>query len=68
MMVYNTQNYWAFGFCPSFSILKTREHSILEVRGRETYSVGSLGKSYPQSLDSPVDITIAILIPETRLC
>jgi hypothetical protein len=24
-MVYNTQNYWVYGVCPSFNILKTRE-------------------------------------------
>jgi hypothetical protein len=26
-MVYNTQNYWDFGFCPSSGILETREHN-----------------------------------------
>jgi hypothetical protein len=30
MIVYNTQNYWVFGLCTSFSILKTREHNISE--------------------------------------
>jgi hypothetical protein len=28
IMVYNTQNYWVFGLCTSFSILKTRKHNI----------------------------------------
>jgi hypothetical protein len=29
-MVYSTQNYWVFGFCPSSSILKTRDHNLSE--------------------------------------
>jgi hypothetical protein len=30
-MVYNTQNYWVSGLCPSSSILKkTQEHIVLE--------------------------------------
>jgi hypothetical protein len=29
-MVYNTQNYWVFGLCPSSSILKTRKHNVSE--------------------------------------
>jgi hypothetical protein len=29
-MVYNTQNYWVFGLCPSSGILKTREYNISE--------------------------------------
>jgi hypothetical protein len=34
-MVYNTQNYWAFGLCPSPGILEnTKEHS-----GSETGSI-----------------------------
>jgi hypothetical protein len=28
MLVYNTQNYWVFGLCPSFVIPETREHSV----------------------------------------
>jgi hypothetical protein len=27
-MVYNTQNYWVLGFCPSPNILKAREHNV----------------------------------------
>jgi hypothetical protein len=58
-MVYNTQNCWLLGLCPSTGILKKiREHDVLETgsvsvltwRG-DTYSVGSLRKSEPQSLD-----------------
>jgi hypothetical protein len=30
MMVYNTQNYWVLGLCPSSSILETRKHNIPE--------------------------------------
>jgi hypothetical protein len=49
-MVYNTQNYWGFGLCPSSGILETRKHNVSEtgsvfvVRGggEDTYSVGSL--------------------------
>jgi hypothetical protein len=50
MMVYNTQNYWVFGLCPSSGILETRKHNVSETGsvsvprwgGREdTYSVGS---------------------------
>jgi hypothetical protein len=29
-MMYNTQNYWVFGLCPSSGILETRKHSISE--------------------------------------
>jgi hypothetical protein len=29
-MVYNIQNYWVFGPCPSSGILKTRDHSVSE--------------------------------------
>jgi hypothetical protein len=29
-MVDNTENYWAFGLCPSSDILETREHNVLE--------------------------------------
>jgi hypothetical protein len=52
-MVYNTQNYWVSGLCPSTGILNTRKHNVTEtasvsvLRWREghTYSVGSLIKS-----------------------
>jgi hypothetical protein len=26
-MVYNTQNYWVFGLCPSSGIIKSRDHN-----------------------------------------
>jgi hypothetical protein len=29
-MVYNTQNHWVSGLCPSFSILKATKHNVLE--------------------------------------
>jgi hypothetical protein len=29
-MVCNTQNYGGFGFCPSSSVLKTREHKSFQ--------------------------------------
>jgi hypothetical protein len=29
-MVYNTQNYWVFGVCPSPGILKTRKRNVSE--------------------------------------
>jgi hypothetical protein len=29
-MVYNTQNYWVAGLCPSYGILETRKHDVLE--------------------------------------
>jgi hypothetical protein len=52
-MVYNTQNYWVYGFFPSSSILENRKHDVSEsgsvsvlTRGVEdTYSVGLLRKS-----------------------
>jgi hypothetical protein len=55
-MVYKTQNYWVFGLCPSSGIVETRKHnvsetgsvSVLRWEGINTYSVGSLRKSYPQ--------------------
>jgi hypothetical protein len=30
MMVYDTQNYWVFGLCPSSGILETRKRSVSE--------------------------------------
>jgi hypothetical protein len=29
-VVYNTQNYWVFGICPSSGILKARKHNVSE--------------------------------------
>jgi hypothetical protein len=29
-MVYNTQNYWVSGLCPSSGILETRKHNVSE--------------------------------------
>jgi hypothetical protein len=29
-MVYNTQNYWVFGLCPSSGILEARKHKVSE--------------------------------------
>jgi hypothetical protein len=50
-MVYNTQNYWVFGLCPSSGVIKTRKHDVSEtgcfrpqVRGGDTDSVGYLRK------------------------
>jgi hypothetical protein len=37
-MVYNTQNYWVSGLCPSSEILNTRKHKV-----SETGSVSVLG-------------------------
>jgi hypothetical protein len=60
MMVYHTQNYLVFGLFPSSGILGTRKHDVSETGsvsvlrcggGEDTYSVGSLRQSYPQSLD-----------------
>jgi hypothetical protein len=53
-MVYNIQNYWVFGLCPSSGILETENTAFRKMelfpssgkRGDEdTYSAGSLGKS-----------------------
>jgi hypothetical protein len=30
-MVYNTQNYWGFGLCPSSGILEAIKHNISEI-------------------------------------
>jgi hypothetical protein len=43
-MVYNTQNYWVSGLCPSSRIINVRKHnipetgsvSVLQGEGRET--------------------------------
>jgi hypothetical protein len=53
MMVYNTQDYWVFGLCPSFGFLKiSNEHisvtgsvSILKWGVKDAYSVGSIRQS-----------------------
>jgi hypothetical protein len=29
-MVYNSQNYWGCGLCPSSGILEIREHNVAE--------------------------------------
>jgi hypothetical protein len=51
-MVYNTQNYWGFGFCPSSGILEIRKHKFRKLdlfpssgEGEGTDAVGSLRKS-----------------------
>jgi hypothetical protein len=52
-MVYDTQNYWVFGLCPSSGILETRKHNISESRsvsvhrweGQDTSSLESLRQS-----------------------
>jgi hypothetical protein len=49
-MVYNTQNYWIFGFCPSSGILKTREHNV-----SETGSVSVLRKGETPTLLGPLE-------------
>jgi hypothetical protein len=57
-MVYNTQNYWVLGLCPSSVILETRKHSVSESGsvsvlklggGGDSYCVGSLRKSCSES-------------------
>jgi hypothetical protein len=56
MMVYNTQDYWVFGLCPSSGILKNTEECNVSETGSvsilwwgvgvgNTYSVGSVRKS-----------------------
>jgi hypothetical protein len=60
-MVYNTQNYWVSGPCPSSEILNIRKHEVSETGSvsvprwgeGDTYSAGSLRKGYPQSLENP---------------
>jgi hypothetical protein len=53
-ITYVDQNYWDFGICLSSGILQYRKQSfgnwISQVRGRDTYSIGYLWKSKPQSL------------------
>jgi hypothetical protein len=56
-MIYNTQDYRVFALCPSSEILmnellrKLDLFSFLGKRVRGTYSVGSILKSEPQSLE-----------------
>jgi hypothetical protein len=59
MMAYNTQSHWVSGHCLTSGILNTSKHnvsgsgsvSIFRWGEGDTYSVGSLKKSQPQSLD-----------------
>jgi isochorismate hydrolase len=52
-MVYDTQNYWVSGLCPSSGILNIIKHNILETGSvsvlrcgqGDTYSAGPLRKS-----------------------
>jgi hypothetical protein len=38
-MVYNTQNYWVFGLCPSPGILDARKHNVSETHREDLYDV-----------------------------
>jgi hypothetical protein len=54
--MFNSQNYWVFGLCPSSGILKSkfRKLDLFPSSGEGvegTYFVGSIRNSYPQSLD-----------------
>jgi hypothetical protein len=52
-MVYNTQNYWVVGLCPSSGIVETRNITFRKLDlfpssgegGEDTYSLGSFKKS-----------------------
>jgi hypothetical protein len=66
-MVYNIQSFWASGLCQSSGILNTRKqrfenwiYFLPQVRREDTYSVASLRKSLPQSLDSPCHVATAL--------
>jgi hypothetical protein len=60
-MVYHTQNYWDFGFCPSSGILGTRKHDV-----SETGSVCVLRCLPPTSEDENiVSETSCFLLPRT---
>jgi hypothetical protein len=45
-MVYNTQNYWISGLCPSSGILNTRKHNVSEIG---SVSVLRWGEGYSPS-------------------
>jgi hypothetical protein len=49
-MVYNTQNYWVLGLCPSSGIMKTREHDV-----SETGSVSVLSGGGTPTLFGPIE-------------
>jgi hypothetical protein len=51
MMVYNIQNYWVFGLCPSSGILSTRTHNVLETR---SVSILRWGEETP-TLSGPLE-------------
>jgi hypothetical protein len=56
MIMFNTQDYWVFGLCPSSGILKSKfwKLDLFPSSGErvgDTYFVGSIRKSHPQSLD-----------------
>jgi hypothetical protein len=59
-MVFNTQNYWVSELCPTSRILNTRKNNVSETGSvsvlrwgdGDTYSVGSLRKSKPLSLET----------------
>jgi hypothetical protein len=46
--VYNFQNYWVSGLCPSSGVLEIRKYDVSRTGSRSI-----LRKSYPQSLDPP---------------
>jgi hypothetical protein len=57
--VFFFQNYWVSALCPSSGILDNRKHNVPETESvpvlrwgdGDTYFVGSLRKSWPQTLD-----------------
>jgi hypothetical protein len=60
-MVYNAQDCWVSGLCPSSDILRTQKDKTFQKldlfpssgKGGDTYSAGSIRKSWPQSLGVP---------------
>jgi hypothetical protein len=75
-MVYDAQNYWDSGLCPSSGILNTRKHNLPEIRSvflfrseeGDIYSSGFLRKSYPQSLTHSFHLRMERVTVSETLC
>jgi hypothetical protein len=75
LYMYNTQNHWVSGLCPSFGILKTREHNFSETEsvpflrwGGVTTLLDPLERVNPSHWTIQVIVNTTIETPETWLC
>jgi hypothetical protein len=66
-MVYNTQNYWVSGLCPSSRIQNTRKHNVSETGFVSVLRRGGGEKKTPTLL-GPLDRASQIQFPKCCVC